>query len=214
MFADDIYLYIELYKSESPSKAFTLAWTINFCIPDVKVWIVQNKLLLNDDKTEILLTGSAPGIGRLPWCCFKTILELLPLASGKLSMPNTVDSVVTKSWKLDCDSLNGLSNIFENKKLIQQDWRSNVYYSLVGIFTYVNNNYFSWTQSNQAGKQLKKPETKKKELMGEKKVCVCVWGGGGGGGWRSKWAEVNGWIFWQLPPMPNKSKLKSKEKCV
>ena len=29
---------------------------------DVKVWVVQNKLQLNDDKTEILLIGSAPGI--------------------------------------------------------------------------------------------------------------------------------------------------------
>ena len=91
-------------------------------------------------------------------------------------------------WKLDCDSLNGLSNIFENKKLIQQDWRSNVYYSLVGIFTYVNNNCFSWTQSNQSGKQLKKPETKKKELMGKNKSC----GGGGGGGMEKQM----GWDEW------------------
>ena len=28
----------------------------------MKVWVVQNKLQLNDDKTEILLIGSAPGI--------------------------------------------------------------------------------------------------------------------------------------------------------
>ena len=35
-----------LYKSDSPSEAFTLA---------------QNKLQLNDDKTEIILIGSAPG---------------------------------------------------------------------------------------------------------------------------------------------------------
>ena len=48
---------------------------------------------------QILLTGSAPGIGCLPLCYFKTILELLPLASGKLSMPNTVDSVAT--WSLE-----------------------------------------------------------------------------------------------------------------
>ena len=66
MFADDI--YIELYKSESASEAFTLVGTINFCIPDVKVWIVQNKLQLNDDKTENLMIGSAPGICCLPWC--------------------------------------------------------------------------------------------------------------------------------------------------
>ena len=28
----------------------------------MKVWVVQNKLQLNDDKREILLIGSAPGI--------------------------------------------------------------------------------------------------------------------------------------------------------
>ena len=58
MFADDT----ELYKSDSPSEAFTLSRTIEACISDVKVWVVQNKLQLNDDKTEILLIGSAPGI--------------------------------------------------------------------------------------------------------------------------------------------------------
>ena len=58
MFADDT----ELYKSDSPAKAFTLSQTIEACISDVKVWVVQNKLRLNDDKTDILLIGSVPGI--------------------------------------------------------------------------------------------------------------------------------------------------------
>ena len=47
---------------DSPSKAFTLSQTIAACISDLKVWVVQNKLQLNDDKIEILLIGSAPGI--------------------------------------------------------------------------------------------------------------------------------------------------------
>ena len=58
MFADDA----ELYKSDSPSEAFTLSRTIDACISDVKVWVVPNKLQLNDDKTEIHLIGSAAGI--------------------------------------------------------------------------------------------------------------------------------------------------------
>ena len=58
MFANDT----ELYKSDSPSEAFTLERTIGSCIFDVKVWVVLNKLQLHDDKTEILLIGSAPGI--------------------------------------------------------------------------------------------------------------------------------------------------------
>ena len=57
MFADDT----ELYKSDSPSEAFTLARTIESCISDVKARVVQNKLQLNDEKTDSLI-GSAPGI--------------------------------------------------------------------------------------------------------------------------------------------------------
>ena len=48
MFADDT----ELYKSDSSSEAFTLSRTIEAWISDVKVWVVQNKLLI----------GSALGI--------------------------------------------------------------------------------------------------------------------------------------------------------
>ena len=58
MFADDT----ELYKSDSPFEAFTLSRTIEACISDAKIWVVQNKLRLNDDKTDILLIGSVPGI--------------------------------------------------------------------------------------------------------------------------------------------------------
>ena len=37
------------------------------------VWVVQNKLQLNDDKTEILLTGSTPGTDLLSSLCQKDI---------------------------------------------------------------------------------------------------------------------------------------------
>ena len=51
-----------MYKSDSPFEAFTLAQTIKSCISDVTVWVVYNKLQLNDDRTEIFLLGFAPGI--------------------------------------------------------------------------------------------------------------------------------------------------------
>ena len=57
MFADDN----DLYKSDFSSEAFTLSRTIEARISDVKVWVVHNKLQLNDDKTEILPIGPAPG---------------------------------------------------------------------------------------------------------------------------------------------------------
>ena len=50
-FADDT----QLYDSTSPDKAVTVISTIETCITDVKTWMVQNKLKLNDEKTEALL---------------------------------------------------------------------------------------------------------------------------------------------------------------
>ena len=44
------------------SQTFTFSQTIEACISDMKVLVVQNKLQLNDDKTEIPLIGSASGI--------------------------------------------------------------------------------------------------------------------------------------------------------
>ena len=55
MFADGT----ELYISCSPSETFTLTRTIESCVSDVKVCVVQNKLQFNENKTEILLIGSA-----------------------------------------------------------------------------------------------------------------------------------------------------------
>ena len=40
----------------------SLSRTIEACIADVEVWLVQNKLHLNDGKIEILLLGFALGI--------------------------------------------------------------------------------------------------------------------------------------------------------
>ena len=51
MYADDT----QLYKSVLPSDVKTLAVTMGQCIEDVKSWMIDNKLRLNSDKTEIIL---------------------------------------------------------------------------------------------------------------------------------------------------------------
>lgn len=52
-FADDT----QLYNSSHPSQIQTLLSTSEHCISDVKQWMTQNKLQLNDSKTEALLVG-------------------------------------------------------------------------------------------------------------------------------------------------------------
>ena len=58
IFVDDT----ELYKADSSSEAFTLSRNIEACISDVKVRMVRTNLQLNDDKRDILLIRSVPGI--------------------------------------------------------------------------------------------------------------------------------------------------------
>ena len=50
-FADDT----QLYNSTSPQHALSTLDTLESCISDVKSWMTENKLKLNDDKTEALL---------------------------------------------------------------------------------------------------------------------------------------------------------------
>ena len=52
-----------MLKCRKSFDVFTLARTIESCLLDVNwVCVGQNKLQLNDDKAEILLVGSVPGI--------------------------------------------------------------------------------------------------------------------------------------------------------
>ena len=51
MYADDT----QLYMSIEPTNVHDLVNTLELCINDVKTWMLENKLKLNDEKTEVLL---------------------------------------------------------------------------------------------------------------------------------------------------------------
>ena len=54
-YADDT----QIYGSERPEKVNSLLNKLEECIADVQCWMGANRLALNGDKTEVLLTGSA-----------------------------------------------------------------------------------------------------------------------------------------------------------
>ena len=51
MYADDTQLYLSI----EPSNVSDIVFSLENCIKDVKQWMLENKLQLNDEKTEILL---------------------------------------------------------------------------------------------------------------------------------------------------------------
>ena len=51
MYADDTQLYLSI----EPSNIHDLVYSLENCIEDVKTWMTENKLKLNDEKTEVIL---------------------------------------------------------------------------------------------------------------------------------------------------------------
>ena len=54
VYADDTQLYCS-FDLHTPDEVLS---TISACISDIRTWMIQNKLKINDDKTEFLITSS------------------------------------------------------------------------------------------------------------------------------------------------------------
>ena len=54
IYADDTQLYIA-FKCKDPLESLT---KLNMCISDIRVWMIKNKLKINDSKTEFIIFRS------------------------------------------------------------------------------------------------------------------------------------------------------------
>ena len=97
MFADDT----EMYKSVSRDKIASLLSAMHRCEADVKLWTIQNKLQLNEDKTEALLIRPSVSAG-LPLTLrighsdiqfFDSARYLGVIFDNKLSMKGQVNNI-------------------------------------------------------------------------------------------------------------------------
>ncbi|GFR95277.1 reverse transcriptase-like protein [Elysia marginata] len=66
-YADDS----QIYGSCQPENISDLINTIELCVSSVKTWMNENKLVLNEDKTEILLAGIAKTKSKIDTNCLK-----------------------------------------------------------------------------------------------------------------------------------------------
>ena len=63
LYADDTQLYIAFKPSEDLSKAEAVS-RIEACVSDIRIWMKNNLLKLNDDKTELLIITSREDISK------------------------------------------------------------------------------------------------------------------------------------------------------
>ena len=93
LFADDA----QLQKSAPLSEVTSLAKELYACTDDMKTWMTENQLKLNDDKTEALSAF------RLSWNLlpFPSLIQLFLALATSPSLPGTVDSFLTQNrpWR-------------------------------------------------------------------------------------------------------------------
>ena len=67
-FADDTQLYLS-FKSDDKSNLDEAISAMNRCVRDLRNWMIRDRLMINDDKTELTLIGTRQQLGRINDVC-------------------------------------------------------------------------------------------------------------------------------------------------
>ena len=67
-FADDTQLY-RSFKSDDKSGLDGAISAMNRCISDLRNWMIRDRLMINDDKTELILIGTRQQLGKINDVC-------------------------------------------------------------------------------------------------------------------------------------------------
>ena len=82
-YADDTQLYLSFRPLESTCEAEALD-AMEKCIADVRSWIINDKLMLNDDKTEFLVIGTSKQLSKVSVSSIKVgDVDVIPVYSAK-----------------------------------------------------------------------------------------------------------------------------------
>ena len=63
-YADDRQLYLSFRPNDRSSQNHAIA-SVEACISDVRAWLIHNRLLINDSKTEFLVVGSRHQLSKI-----------------------------------------------------------------------------------------------------------------------------------------------------
>ena len=79
-FADDTQLYLS-FKPDSPTDQAEAVCAMERCIVDLRKWMYQDKLKINDDKTEFLIIGSRQQLLKINPCTIRVgTIDIKPVS--------------------------------------------------------------------------------------------------------------------------------------
>ena len=73
-FADDTQLYLSFKPDYNTSQIEAIS-AMNRCIDDLRNWMIKQRLMINDDKTEFLLIGTRKQLAKINTACSITVGE-------------------------------------------------------------------------------------------------------------------------------------------
>ena len=104
LYADDTQLYLSFYIQQ----ALAVAVKMENCISDIRTWMANNYLKLNDDKTEVLVIGTRQRLAKTPETTLHIGEEDIPstqharnigaIFDETLSLQKHVDALVRGAW--------------------------------------------------------------------------------------------------------------------
>ena len=98
-FADDTQLYLS-FKPDSATDQAEAVRAMENCIDDLRKWMFQDKLKINDDKTEFLTIGSRQQLLKINPCYIRVgSTDILPVSS-LLSLGSWFDANLSMSLQV------------------------------------------------------------------------------------------------------------------
>ena len=123
-YADDTQLYLSFRPHVTPGSDEAISAMTN-CIADIRDWMISDKLMLNDSKTEILLVGSRQQLRKVELDALMVGTAKVPLASSAVrNLGSFFDSELTMNThvnKLCSAAYFHLYNLRRIRKYLSQE---------------------------------------------------------------------------------------------
>jgi len=133
IYADDVQIYM-IFNPRAPGDAACAMFKLTSCVEELRVWLMNNMLKLNDSKTEFFIAASKYNITRFSDTTIQIGCAKIAPSPTIKNLGITFDSAMTMSDHITsmCKSINFiLWNLAKIRRFIDQDASSNAMRALV-----------------------------------------------------------------------------------
>ena len=133
-YADDTQLYLSFRPTDGLSSQIDAIQAMERCIKDIRHWMISNRLLLNDDKTEFLLIGTRQQLNKVESIPLKVgAMDIEPISCVR-NLGAWFDSTLSMGTHINKVCKSGfyyLHNLRKIRKYLSQDCLSTLIHAFI-----------------------------------------------------------------------------------